>query len=218
MSLGVNGIKFSLETGYAGVTNLPLLSPEQVAAIIGETHQRGKWVTAHITQSRFLRQIVDAGVNDAAHMPGDPIPDDLIQHMVTDGFVIVPTLTALEAYGALAAASDNLRRFVAAGGQVAMGNDYADTPQNGFDHFELGMPMHEIGRMRDAGMTPSQIIVSSTRNAARVCGLEKELGTVEVGKVADILVVNGDPLRDLSVLTQVRLVVHNGVVIRSLME
>ena len=76
------------------------------------------------------------------------------------------------------------------------------------------MPMHEITRMREAGMTPMQIVVAATRTAARACGLERDLGVLAEGRIADVLVVDGDPLADLSALTRVRLVVHDGVVIR----
>jgi imidazolonepropionase-like amidohydrolase len=72
----------------------------------------------------------------------------------------------------------------------------------------------EIELMQEAGMTPMQIIVAATRNAACVCNLERELGTLEVGKIADVLVVSGDPLQDIHALNQVRLVIHNGIVIR----
>ncbi len=214
LDLGVDVVKFSLETGYAGVTNLPLLSPEEVAAIVAAAHDRGRRVAAHVTQARFLQEIVEAGADEAAHMPYDSLPDELIRRMVDDRFVIVPTLTVLEAYGALSGTSANLRRFAAAGGQVAMGNDYTSVPQNGFDHFELGMPMHEMTRMRDAGMTPMQIVVAATRTAARTCGRENDLGVLAAGKIADVLVVDGDPLADLSALARPRLVVHDGVVIR----
>jgi imidazolonepropionase-like amidohydrolase len=64
-------------------------------------------------------------------------------------------------------------------------------------------------------MTPMQIIVAATRDAAYVCRQAGLLGTLEVGKVADILVVNGDPLRNLDVLREVQLVIHNGVIIRN---
>jgi imidazolonepropionase-like amidohydrolase len=215
LSQGADVIKLSLETGYAGVSNMPLLTRAEIDAVVAEAHAQGKWVTCHITQAGYLQELVEAGVNDAGHMPYDYIPDELIQHMVADGFIIVPTLTVLEAFGVLSGTSDNLRRFVAAGGQAALGNDYTNVPQNGFNHFDPGMPMHEITRMSEAGMTPMQIVVAATRNGARVCGLERDLGTVEAGKIADILVVNGDPLRDLSSLTRVRLVVHDGIIIRS---
>ncbi|MBU1878322.1 MAG: amidohydrolase family protein, partial [Chloroflexi bacterium] len=67
---------------------------------------------------------------------------------------------------------------------------------------------------QQAGMTPMQVIVAGTRNAAHVCNLDRQLGTLEAGKVADVLVVDGDPLADLGALANVRLVIHNGVVIR----
>jgi imidazolonepropionase-like amidohydrolase len=134
--------------------------------------------------------------------------------MIARHISIVPTLTVLEAYGALSGAQANVGRFVELGGDVALGNDYTDVPQNNFPHFELGMPMHEIQRMAESGMTAMQVIVAGTRNAAHVCGLDAELGTLETGKAADVLVVNGDPLQDLGTLTNVRLVIHRGVVIR----
>jgi imidazolonepropionase-like amidohydrolase len=91
-----------------------------------------------------------------------------------------------------------------------LGNDYGGGPGD----FELGIPMYEVEMMSQAGMTPMQIILAGTRNAAHVTGLEKEIGTLEPGKYADILVVGGDPLEDLHALADIRLVVHNGVIIR----
>ena len=76
------------------------------------------------------------------------------------------------------------------------------------------MPLSEMEAMQKAGMTPMQIILAATRNAAMVCGLDRELGTLEVGKVADVLVVKGDPLQDIHALASVRLVIHNGVVVQ----
>jgi imidazolonepropionase-like amidohydrolase len=103
-----------------------------------------------------------------------------------------------------------LSRFVKAGGKVALGTDYA-----GYNAvFDLGMPVTEIELLREAGMTPMQIIVAATSNAARVCNLDHELGTLAPGKIADVLIVDGDPLADLGSLTRVRMVIHNGVIIR----
>ena len=69
--------------------------------------------------------------------------------------------------------------------------------------------------MERGGMTPMQIIVAGTKHSAHVCGLEHELGTIERGKIADLIVVNGDPLEDLSVLKEnLEMVVHSGVIIR----
>jgi imidazolonepropionase-like amidohydrolase len=211
---GAELIKASEEDGYAGRHDLPKLSMEELAAIVAAAHERGVPVSAHVTAVKYLQMVLDAGVDDAAHMVCDWLPADLIQRMVATDIYVVPTLTVLEAYGCLFRSSQNLHDFAAAGGKVALGNDYTDIPQNGFDHFELGMPMHEIERMAQAGLTPLQILVAATKNAAHVCNLDKELGTLEVGKLADVLVLNGDPLQDLNALTKVRLVIHTGAVIR----
>ena len=100
---------------------------------------------------------------------------------------------------------------MAAGGQVAPGTGYGGAAMQ----FQLGMPLREIEWIQAAGMSPMQIIVAATRNAAHVCNLERELGTLEPGKAADVLVVQGDPLRDLHELEHVGWVIHNGVVIRT---
>ncbi len=211
---GVDQIKLSMEDGYAGARNLPKLSTEELAAIVQAAHKRNVPVSAHVTMRQYLEIVLDAGVDDAAHMICDSLTDALIERMIKEDIPFVPTLTVLEAYGCLAGASHNLHNFVAAGGKVALGNDYTDIPQNAFDHFELGMPMHEIERMADAGLTPMQIIVAATKNAAEVCRLGKDLGTLETGKIADVLVVSGDPLQELHTLTDVQLVIHDGVIIR----
>jgi imidazolonepropionase-like amidohydrolase len=173
-------------------------------------------VVAHISRSEHLEMALASGVDDVTHMVIDPLPDNLIARMNEAGMYWEPTLELWQCASALhgvdldARAVDNLRRFSEAGGRVALGTDYA-----GYRcQFELGMPMTEIGLMRQAGMTPMQIIVAATRNAARVCNLGAELGTLEPGKIADILVVDGNPLKDLQALTNVRLVIHNGVIIR----
>ncbi len=93
---------------------------------------------------------------------------------------------------------------------MALGTEY-----DGFNAlFELGTPMVEIDSMQEAGMTPMQIIIAATKHAAHVCNLAQELGTLEIGKIADILVVNQNPLEDVHALQDVRLVMHNGMIIR----
>ncbi len=214
LDTGVDMIKLAMESGYAGVTNLPVLSAEELSAISSIAHARGVSVTAHITEVKFLESLLEAGVDDLAHIPFDHVLGSQIEQLIRQEVYVVPTLTVFEAYGGLQGASYNLGRFNEAGVKIALGNDYTLVPQNNFDHFDLGMPMHEITRMYEAGMTPKQIIVASTRNAAHVCGLENELGTLEVGKLADILVISADPQHDLSALTQVKMVIHNGEIIR----
>ena len=215
LDAGADLIKVAVEDGIAGRTDLPVLSTEALAAAVAAAHEHGKRVSAHVTDARFLQTVVAAGVDDAAHATWDSASVDLLREMISRRIAMVPTLTVFDAYNSLTGAQANVRRFVALGGEVALGSDYTDIPQNDFPHFELGMPMHEIECMAGAGLTAMQIIVAATRNAARVCGLGEELGTLEVGKTADVLVVEGDPLRNLAALTNVRLVIHLGEIIRA---
>lgn len=94
---------------------------------------------------------------------------------------------------------------------MALGTDFAGY----ICDFELGMPMTEIGLMQQAGMMPMQIIVAATKHAAHVCNREQEFGTLEPGKIADIIVVDGNPLENLDVLQNVGIVIHNGKIIRN---
>jgi imidazolonepropionase-like amidohydrolase len=213
---GADVIKIALESGAIFRRKIPTLSPEEAAAIVEETHRRGTRVSVHVTISPDLERALDAGVDDVAHMVVDELPQDLIERMVEAGVYWEPTLELWHGVSSVnpvdydRQAIGNLRRFVEAGGQVALGTDYAGYSTE----FQLGMPTQEIGWMQEAGMTPMHVIVSGTRHAAHVCNLERELGTLEVGKLADVLVVDGDPLEELQALANVRLVLRGGEIIR----
>jgi len=75
--------------------------------------------------------------------------------------------------------------------------------------------MLEIQLMYGAGMTPMQIIIAGTKHTAHVCNLENELGTIEPGKIADIIILENNPLLDLKSLQDVRMVIHNGEIIKN---
>ena len=102
----------------------------------------------------------------------------------------------------------NLGRALQAGVRIAMGSDAGNA---GMLHGAT--ILRELQLMNEAGMTQMQVLVAATRNGAEVIGRGEELGTLEAGKLADIIVVNGDPLQDLSVLGNVELVVKNGKII-----
>ena len=76
------------------------------------------------------------------------------------------------------------------------------------------MPILEMQLMQEAGMTNEQIIMAGTKNAAYVCNRENILGTVEPDKIADIIIVNGNPLENLESLLDIHMVIHNGRIIR----
>jgi imidazolonepropionase-like amidohydrolase len=104
---------------------------------------------------------------------------------------------------------ENLSRFTEAGGRVALGDDY------GNPGIDLGMPIRDMQLMQEAGMTNMEIIVAATRNGAFACGLQDDLGTVEAGKLADLIVLNDDPLTDLVAFADIAYVIKEGVIIRS---
>lgn len=210
---GADLIKIAVESGGEFGRDIPTLSPEEARAICQVAHERGAPVSAHVLTSDDLARAIAAGVDDIAHMVIDDPPDSLLREMVSRDIYWVPTLELWHCVGGLRTnkAVANLRRFIQAGGKVALGTDY-----DGYAcAFDPGMPMTEIDRMQKAGMSPMQIILAGTRNAAHVCNLEEKIGTIQTGKIADLLVVKGDPLSDLKVLKNVALVIHEGVVIRS---
>ncbi len=145
----------------------------------------------------------------------DSLPDPLITDMIAKDIYWVPTLELWKGVSRIhnlnwdTVAQNNLRRFVEAGGKVAVGTDY----EGYIFEFDSGMPMLELQLMHEAGMTPMQIIMAATRHAAHVCNLENEFGTIEPGKIADIICVNNNPLHDLESLSNVQLVIHNGEII-----
>ena len=104
----------------------------------------------------------------------------------------------------------SVRAALAARIPIAMGTDA------GVPFVRHGENAIELVLMVEAGLSPMQSIVASTSNAARALGLEHEIGTIEVGKFADLLVIDGDPLADIRVLTQkehIRMVMHNGCIV-----
>lgn len=216
LDAGVDHIKIAV-SGRSD-TGWPELSDEEIQAITGVAHARGARVAVHVDTAAGLRRAVENGVDDAAHSPRDPIPNDLIAEMVERNVALSPTIdvyqnlaeengTAAEWNAAtLPVMQDNLRRFAEAGGTLALGDDF------GNPGVELGMPMDEIQQWSNAGLSPRQIITAATRDAAKVSGLGDEIGTVERGKAADLLVVDGNPLSDLRALEGVELVVHGGEV------
>lgn len=210
---GADLLKLTIESGAVWGLNLPVFSPEEAAEIVQIGHQRGKKISAHVLVAADLARAAAAGVDDIAHMVVDNITDELIQQIVNKDIYWVPTLELFECVGGNLhiPAGENLKKFVRAGGQVALGTDY----DGYYCPFELGMPMKEIGLMSRAEMTPMQIIVAATRNSAYVSGLSDELGTLTKGKIADIIVVSGNPLEDLETLANVRMVIKNGEIIRN---
>lgn len=215
IAAGADLIKIAIEDDLQG-RRWPLLPLEVIEEIVSLAHGAGIPVSAHVSRAAHLETALAAGVDDVCHMIVDELPDALIAHMIAQDMYWVPTLELWDRVSNrydLAwseTAVRNLGRFVRAGGKAALGTDF-----DGFDApFDLGMPVTEIDLMLEAGLTPLQVITAATKNAAAVCNREAGLGTLEAGKTAYILVVEGDPLQNTDALSAVRMVLHNGEVIR----
>lgn len=140
-----------------------------------------------------------------------------LEMMVKAGIVMVPTLD--RPYGDLYRTTHPtraqevtieivlgiVRRFRELGGVVGLGTDY-----NNNIGMKAGMPVREMEMLLAAGLTPMEVIEAGTRISARVCGHGDELGTLQPGMLADVIVVDGDPLEDLQAMSQVVLVIKNG--------
>ncbi|MFC2092923.1 amidohydrolase family protein [Bacteroidota bacterium] len=219
IDLGADLIKIAIENNLQGQI-WPMLSMDEITMIVQTAHNREKKVSAHISRSMHLDMAIRGRVDDVAHMVVDNLPDSLITSMIQQDMYWEPTLELWKGVSQLhnlnwdIIAKNNLQRYVQAGGKVAMGTDYGGY----IVPFDLGMPMTEIQLMQEAGMTPMQIIIAGTINAAHVCNMDNILGTIEVGKIADIIIVENNPLIDLQTLSDVKIVIHNGEIIKNIMS
>lgn len=186
------------------------LTLEELRAGVEEAHKAGRKATAHAQGTEGIRNAVLAGIDSVEH--GFFLTDEIIGMMVERGVYLVPTLAAARAivqHGkesgihpsavdkAMAAQEAHVKSFakaLKAGVKVAMGTD-AGTPFN-----EHGRNAQELVLLVEHGMSEAEAIQSATSRAAELLGIGDSVGSISVGKVADLLVVKGDPLQDISVL------------------
>ena len=226
---GADFIKIPLEpSGRA--TDWPVLSLDEVRAITGAAHDHGTVVIAHVEDFGYLERALDGGVDVITHAqhrwkddggerlfsgdPANPVLHEsyppLLERMVEEDVIWMPTLDVLSLRpGALRRAGmlEAARQFHAMGGRLAVGNDWplGDLP--------AGIPLGEMRLLVDAGLDEMAVIVAGTATAATVCGHGDDLGTLEPGKRADVVIVAGDPLADLSALEDVTTVILNGEIV-----
>jgi len=203
---GADLLKIMMESNWDKTS----MSIDTARAIVEIAHARGKRASVHISLCRDVEKAIQTGTDDLAHMVLDKLSPELAKKVAKTGIIWIPTIEVWKGLNLAKNVVPNLRTFFTEGGKVALGTDFGGGPFT----FDLGMPVKELGWMREAGMTPLQIIIASTRNAAEACGILKETGTLEVGKAADLFVVDGDPLTYLDTLTHIQWVIHSGVIIR----
>lgn len=201
--------------GAAGrIDTYPTLTIEELSAIIDEAHRQGRKAAVHARAAQGAANALKAGADSIEH--GDYLDDDNLRVMASKGVFYVPTFdtdeqvteTRVRAGASIwtyvrEVKKKTLARAVKAGVKIAFGSDVggADWIYNPAGAFRF---------MTEAGMTPEQVLKSATLNAAELMGVEDRVGTLQPGKLADIIAVPGNPLEDVRVLERVSFVVKGG--------
>jgi imidazolonepropionase-like amidohydrolase len=219
---GADVIKIASSGGFLSPLDdpsLPHFSQEEVDAIVRTAADMGRWVMAHAHGAEGIKRAIRAGVRSVDH--GTYLDDEGIALMLERGTWLVPTLTAGDTTEELAndprvpepvreklrglgrPELDAFRRAAEAGVKVAMGTDCPVAPH--------GTNLRELQLMAENGFTPARALVAATSSAAELMGLQDELGTIEPGKRADLVVVEGDPFAFATMPERVRQVWKDGV-------
>ncbi len=191
---------------------------EEMQAICADAHRLGRKVAAHAHGSDAIKLATIAGVDSIEH--GSYINDEDIKLMKEHGTYLVPTAYLVDwmnQYGHLpalyqqkmidvgSAMKANHKHAIQAGVKVALGTDAAVYP-HGLNAHELDVYVNQYG------MTPLAAIQSATLNAADLMGWTDRTGSLDPGKWADLIAVDGDPLKDVRILQHVPFVMKSGVV------
>ena len=194
-------------------------SEEEMEMLVAEASKAGRWVMAHAQGSEGIKRAIRVGIRSIDH--GIFLDDEAIHMMLDRGTWLVPTLvaptgviTAAEGGAQIPEASlqkardtieihrDSVRRAYQAGVKIAMGTDSGVTPH--------GENLRELELMSELGMKPGEVLRATTLSAAELMGLQDELGSLEPGKRADVVVVEGDPFEFKTLAERIEAVYKDG--------
>jgi len=223
---GADVIKFCATGGVLSKGDDPQASQytlEEMKALVADAHRLGRRVAAHAHGAQGILWASQAGVDSVEH--GSYINEAAIAEMKKNGTYLVPTrylgdwlaenmqkigmpeMYAKKEREIMPIIDNNLKRAFASGVKVAFGTDAAVYPH--------GLNAREFVVYVRLGMTPLQAIQTATVNAADLLGWSDKVGTLDAGKWADLIAVDGDPLQDITTLQHVKFVMKGGAVIKN---
>ena len=222
MKWGADVIKIAASGGVLSESDpvdVPQLTPEELNAIVTEAHKWNRKVSAHCHGDAAARLAITAGVDSIEH--GSFLTEDTLKIMKAKGVWLVPTRMAVywvnkqvdnyppkiaaKARAAYAAHEKMFRTALRVGVPIAFGTDAGVYPH--------GMNAMEFGLMTDIGMAPAAALLSGTRDAAKLLGVDQEVGTLEAGRAADIVAVPGNVLSDIHATEHPLFVMQHGRVV-----
>jgi len=203
----------------------PQLNEDEMRAAIYEAHKVGKKAAAHAQGTKGIKDAVKAGIDSIEH--GIFLDDEVVEMMREKGVYLVATLSApynIKKYGVEAGIPDyavrkteqvidahgaSFMKAYRAGVKIAVGTD-AGTPFN-----RHGENAQELEMMVQAGVKPMDAILAATKWGADLLGMSNIIGTIEAGKEADIIAVEGNPLENISLLKDVKFVMKAGKIYKN---
>jgi imidazolonepropionase-like amidohydrolase len=225
---GADFIKVCTSGGVLSMSDRPEYTQftiEEIRAIVEEAHHVGKFVTAHCQGTEAMKNSIKGGIKTIDHAF---YPDDEVIEMARrKDIIFVPTLSimkqivengveagyppwgVMKAKEAWEAVIKNIAKLYAAGFTMAVATDFTGSPllKHGTNAMELEL------LIKYCGFKSMDALIAATRNGAKACGLEDKIGTIEAGKLADIIIVDGKPLEDIRILQdpqRIKMVIKEG--------
>jgi imidazolonepropionase-like amidohydrolase len=224
---GADVIKAAVSGGVLSMTDevdTPQFTPAEMAALVDETHRLRKKIAVHCHGDQAAREAIEAGVDSIEH--GSFLKPETLQLMKNKGTYLVPTLMATEwilgkidayppvlqakARAAGAARTEMFRNAVKMGVKIGLGTDAAVYPH--------GQNAKEFKLMVDLGMPAIEALRAGTSVDAELLGIAQKVGTLEKGKLADIVAIPGDPTTDITATERVSFVMKEGKIVKNMAQ